>query len=59
MGYVVFGLIWFVVGPLLKVFLALDRSKVAYRVRAVFQGFFPTTLLEFAAASVPIMVHDG
>ncbi|KAL7525885.1 hypothetical protein ACHAWF_001547 [Thalassiosira exigua] len=41
-----------------KVFWALDRSKVAYGVRAVFQGFFPTTLLEFSASSVPVVV-DG
>lgn len=42
-----------------KIFWALDRSKVAYSVRAVFQGFFPTTLLEYSAGSVPIMVHGG
>ena len=41
-----------------KVFWAHDRSKVAYEVRHVFQGFFPTTLLEFAAPSVPIVVGD-
>lgn len=39
-----------------KVFWAYDRSKVPYDVRPVFQGFFPTTLLEFSASSVPIVV---
>ena len=29
-----------------------------YGIRAVFQGFFPTTLMEFKAPSVPIVV-DG
>mmetsp|Transcript_28675 Transcript_28675/g.52336 ORF Transcript_28675/g.52336 Transcript_28675/m.52336 type:complete len:288 (-) Transcript_28675:395-1258(-) len=43
-----------------KVFWAYDRCKVPYTVRTVFQGFFPTTLLEFSASSVPIVVHaDG
>lgn len=41
-----------------KVFWAHDRSKVAYDIRHVFQGFFPTTLLEFASTTVPIVV-DG
>eukprot|EP00040_Diaphanoeca_grandis_P039531 m.259329 g.259329 ORF g.259329 m.259329 type:complete len:281 (-) comp37901_c0_seq1:124-966(-) len=42
-----------------KVFWAYDRSKVAYGIRTVFQGFFPTTLLEFSAASVPIVIDGG
>ena len=42
-----------------KVFWAYDRSKVAYSVRHVFQGFFPTTLMEFAAPSVPIVIYGG
>eukprot|EP00037_Helgoeca_nana_P005711 m.53522 g.53522 ORF g.53522 m.53522 type:complete len:280 (+) comp16673_c0_seq1:93-932(+) len=41
-----------------KVFWAFDRSKVTYSVRPVFQGFFPTTLMEFAVGSVPVVV-DG
>ena len=43
-----------------KVFWAYDRCKVAYTMRTVFQGFFPTTLLEFSAKSVPVVVDpDG
>ena len=39
-----------------KVFWAYDRCNVPYSTRAVFQGLFPTTLMEFSAASVPITV---
>jgi len=42
-----------------KVFWAYDRCKVPYTIRTVFQGFFPTTLLEFSASSVPIVIHAG
>lgn len=42
-----------------KIFWAYDRAKVPYGVRTVFQGFFPTTLAEFSAASVPIVVVEG
>ena len=42
-----------------KVFWAYDRCKVPYSTRSVFQGFFPTTLMEFSAASVPITVDAG
>lgn len=41
-----------------KLFWAYDRSKAAYGIRVVFQGFFPTTLMEFSASSVPIVVAD-
>lgn len=41
-----------------KVFWAYDRCKVPYNMRPVFQGFFPTTLMEFSAASVPIVVES-
>jgi len=42
-----------------KIYWAYDRCKVAYGIRAVFQGFFPTTLMEFSAATVPIVVDGG
>ena len=43
-----------------KLFWAYDRCKLAYTMRTVFQGFFPTTLLEFSAKSVPVVVEpDG
>jgi len=42
-----------------KVFWAYDRCKIPYGTRAVFQGFFPTTLMEFSAKSVPIVVDDN
>ena len=42
-----------------KVFWAFDKCKTRYGVRAVFQGFFPTTLMEFSAGSVPIVVDGG
>ena len=42
-----------------KVFWAFDRCKIAHGTRAVFQGFLPTTLIEFSAASVPIVVDGG
>ena len=42
-----------------KVCWAYDRCKAAYGIRTVFQGFFPTTLMEFSAASVPIVVDGG
>ena len=42
-----------------KVFWALDRCKAEYATRTVFQGFFPTTLMEFSAGSVPIVVDSG
>jgi len=41
-----------------KVYWAYDRCKAAYGIRAVFQGVFPTTLMEFSAASVPVVVVD-
>ena len=43
-----------------KVFWAYDRCKVPYTMRTVFQGFFPTTLMEFKAKSVPVVIQpDG
>jgi glutathione S-transferase len=39
-----------------KVFWAYQRCKVPYDMRVVFQGFFPTTLMEFSAATIPITV---
>jgi len=42
-----------------KVFWAYDRCKIAYDTRAVFQGFFPTTLMEFSAKSVPIVIDNN
>jgi hypothetical protein len=42
-----------------KVFWVYDRSKLVHGTRAVFQGYFPTTLLEFSAKSVPIVVDGG
>jgi len=42
-----------------KVFWSYDRCKVSYATRVVSQGFFPTTLLEYSAKSVPIIVDNG
>eukprot|EP00038_Savillea_parva_P009685 m.185176 g.185176 ORF g.185176 m.185176 type:complete len:285 (+) comp16367_c0_seq1:173-1027(+) len=39
-----------------KVWWAFDRCKVEYGTRVVFQGFFPTTLMEYGAGSVPIVI---
>ena len=41
-----------------KVFWVYDRSKIDYGIRTVFQGFWPTTLMEFSTASVPIVVSE-
>lgn len=40
-------------------FWAYDRSKTEYGTRVIFQGFFPTTLMEFSAGSVPVVVDGG